>query len=224
MPNQSFLSVWCRDFPEDQILNRLDMFLATVPFSARRPGIAQVTVRAIDASVSPVLEQDFRALPLDTAEAIDLLRGHVHGDCSYELRGYWDLAVFDPASAKFTVEPQPIEILCRGEDYDEAVWRVDGHFEVGLGFEHFFTGHAGLLGAAGRPNSPAASREESRFLEAMAWPENLEKYQEKTRENIRQILDWTRRIATAVPVDRSRLWSEGEEDFETRLDEILAPS
>lgn len=222
MSNQAYLSVWCRDFPEDQIVNRLDMFLATVPYSAKQPGIDQVVVRAIDASEAPVLEQDFRSLPLDPASALELIRGHVHNDCSYELRCYWDLAVFDAATAKFATEPKPLVILCHGQDYDGGLWRENGHFQACLGFEHSFTGHAGLLGSGDRAGTPPASQEEARFLEAMAWPENIERYQEKTRENIRKLLEWTTRIASAVPVERLQLWSEGEEDFESRLDEILA--
>ncbi|HVB86024.1 MAG TPA: hypothetical protein VNK23_05075 [Candidatus Dormibacteraeota bacterium] len=222
MSNLAYLNVWCRDFPEDQIVNRLDMFLATVPYSTKRPGIDQVTVRAIDASEAPVLEQDFHALPLDPASAMGVVRGHVHTDCSYEMRCYWDLAVFDAATAKASSEPQPLEILCNGQDYDEGIWRENGHFQVLLGFEHIFIGHAGLLASGGRASAPPATREEAQFVEAMAWPENIERYQEKTRENVRKLLEWSHRIAQAVPVERLRLWSEGEEDFETRLDEILA--
>jgi hypothetical protein len=222
MPNLAYLSVWCRDFPEDQIVNRLDMFLATVPYSKKQPGIDRVTVRAIDASEAPVLEQDFRSLPLDPSGALELIRGHVHSDCSYEVRCHWDLAVFEAATAKFTVEPQPLEIACDGEEYDDGIWREDGHFQVSLGFEHLFTGHAGLLGSKVRAGAPAASREEAQFLEAMAWPENRERYQEKTQENIRKLLEWCHRAAQAVPVERLRVWSEGEVDFEARMDEILA--
>ncbi len=222
MANQAYVSVWCRDFPEDQILNRLDMFLATIPFSAARPGIDRIAIRAIEASEPPILEQDFRAMPIEIAGAIDIIRGYVHSDCSYELRCYWDLAVFDSSSAKFTMEPQSIEVLCNAPDYDNGLWVENGHCQVCLGFEHSFTGHAGLLGPQRRASALAASQEEARFLEAMAWPENIERYQEKTRENIRKLLDWTQRMAKAVPVERLRLWSEGEEDLEARLEEILA--
>jgi phosphoenolpyruvate carboxylase len=92
---------------------------------------------------------------------------------------------------------------------------------VDLGFEHLFTGHAGLLGMRRGERAAAQSQEEARFLEAMAWPENLQRYQEKTRENIRKLLDWVRKIEKAVPVERVRLWSEGEENFEARVEEIL---
>ena len=140
------------------------------------------------------------------------------------LRGYWDLALFEAESGKSKIEPQALEVFCRGEDYDDELWRQNGHLEVNLGFEHFFTGHGGLLGIRGSPNAPAESPEEARFLESMAWPENLEKYRENTRENIRKLLGWLRRIEGAIPVERVQLWSEGEEDFEARLKEIVAAS
>jgi hypothetical protein len=219
--NQSYLSVWCADFPEELILERFGAFLATVPFSAAKPGFTELSIRAVDASEIPVLELDLRAMPLDAAGIIEISREHLHSDCSYQVRCRWDLSVFDANESKWKAEPQALEISCHGEDYDDGFWRENGHFEVNFGFEHFFTGHADLLGIRGNAR-PAQSPEETRFLEAMAWPENLEKYQEKTQENIRKLLDWIRRIEAAVPVERVRLWSEGEENFEARLDEILA--
>jgi hypothetical protein len=222
MPNQSYLSVWCKDFPEERILERFGAFVGTVPFSAARPGFTHLTIRAVDASEAPILEQDFRAVPLDAAGVLEIVRDHLHIDCSYEVRCHWDLAIFDGATGKSTIEPQPLEIFCHGEDYDEGYWRDNGHFEVNFGFEHLFTGHAGVLGTRQTAHAAPQSFEEARFLEAMAWPENLEEYQEKTRENIRKLLDWVRRIEQAVPVERVRLWSEGEGNFEARLEEILA--
>jgi hypothetical protein len=222
MPNQSYLNVWCKDFPEERILERFGAFLGTVPFSAARPGFTHLTICAVDPSEVAILEQDLRAVPLDAAGIIEIARDHLHGDCSYEVRCHWDLSIFDGDSGKSRIEPQPLEIFCHGEEYDGGFWRENGHFEVNFGFEHLFTGHAGVLGFRQGAHAPPQTPEEARFLEAMAWPENLEKYQEKTRENIRKLLDWVRRIEQAVPVERVRWWSEGEENFEARLEEILA--
>jgi hypothetical protein len=222
MANHSYLNVWCKDFPEEHVLERLGAFLETVPFSATKPGFMYLVIRAVDATEVPILEQDLRSVPLDAAGIVEMVRDQIHSDCSYEVGCNWDLALFDAVAGKPMIEPQPLEIICRGEDYDGGFWRESGHFEVKLGFEHFFTGHAGLLGIRPGPKAPAHSPEEARFLEAMAWPENLEKYQEKTRENIRKLLDWARRIENALPVETLRLWSEGEANFEARLDEIVA--
>ena len=56
----------------------------------------------------------------------------------------------------------------------------------------------------------------------MSQPQNLREYHEKTRENIQKLMGWMRAAEETMPVERIRLWSEGEENFEARLDEILA--
>jgi hypothetical protein len=220
MSNQSYLSVWCKEFSEERMLDHLGKFLETVPFSATKPGFSYLVVRAIDSAEAPVLEQDLRSVPLDASGVIELAKDHLNNDVSYEIHSFWDLWVMD-AQVKWKNEPQPLEILAHGEDYDDAFWQENGHIQVSLGFEHLFTGHARLLGMRKGERAPAQSPEEARFLEAMAWPENLQRYQEKTRENIKKLLDWVRKIEKALPVDRVRLWSEGEENFEARLEEIL---
>jgi hypothetical protein len=220
MSNLSYLSVWCKNFSEERILEDFEKFLGTVPFSATKPGFTYLIVRAIDSSESPLLEQDLRSVPLDAAGIIELARDYLHSDVSYEVESSWDLWVLD-ALGKWKNEPQPLQLLCHGEDYDDGFWRENGHLQVNLGFEHLFTGHANLLGMRKGERAPAQSIEEARFIETMAWPENLQRYQEKTRENIKKLLDWARKIEKSVPVDRLRLWSEGEENFEARLEEIL---
>jgi len=224
MANQAYLNVWCKDFPEDRIIERFGAFLETVPFSATRPGFTNLTIRAVDVSEPTVLEMDLRALPLDGAGITEIARDHVHEDCSFETGGYWDLALFEAESGKAKIESQALEVFCRGEHYDDELWRQSGHFEVNLGFEHFFTGHGGVLGNRRGPNALAQSLEESRFLEAMVWPDNLEKYRDITRENIRKLMEWLARIERAIPVQRVQLWSEGEENFEARVKEIVAAS
>jgi len=222
MSNHAYLSIWYKQFDEEHLLEQFSTFLTTVPFSASKPGFSYLTVRAVDASEAPVLEQDLRSVPLDPAGAVEIVRDHLHSDCSYEVEANWDLWVFDPGSAKWKTEPQPVEIYSYGETYDEGYWRENGHIEVNLGFEHLFTGHARLLGIRAGARAAAESSEEARFLEAMAWPENLQAYEEKTRQNVRKLLDWVRRIEKTGAVDRVKLWSEGEDNFEARLEEILA--
>jgi len=222
MANLAYLSIWCRDFSEDRILQRFGAFLGTVPFSRTKPGFTHFTVRAIDPSKSPILEQDLRAAPFDAAGIVELANDQLHDDCSYEVECAWDLWSWDAAVGRWKLDPQRLEIFCRGEEYDNGVWRENGHIEVNLGFEQSFAGHAGLLAIERGENASAENEADPRFLEAMAWPENRIIYREKTQENTRKLLDWAHRIGKAVPVERMRLWSEGDENFEATLDEILA--
>jgi len=220
--NYAYLSGWCPEFGEEKILERFGEFLATVPFSESRPGFRHLVIRAVDSSEAPVLEQDLRAVPLDAAGVIEIVKDHLHSDSSYEVHADWDLWVFESDTARWQLRPQGLQLFCHGEDYDGGFWEENGHLQVYFGFEHLFTGHARLLGIRQMGQAPPQSPEEARFLASMAEPSNLRMYQEKTRENIRKLFDWVGRIEKAVPVKRLRLWSEGEENFEARLEEILA--
>jgi hypothetical protein len=222
MANLAYLSIWCRDFSEERILELFGAFLATVPFSRTKAGFTHFTERALDPAEWPVLEQDLREAPFEAAGVVELAKDQLHNDCSYEVECAWDLWAWDAATDHWKLGPQPLEIFCRGEEYDNGIWRENGHIEANLGFEHLFVGHAGLLAIDGGENTSTENEADPRFLEAMAWPENLMIYREKTQENTRKLLDWARRIAKAVPVERMRLWSEGDEHFEATLDEILA--
>ena len=220
--NYAYLSVWCPEFGEGQMIERFAEFLATAPFSESRPGFTHLVIRAVDSSEAPVLEQDMRAVPLDAAGIIEIVKDHLHADSSYEVRADWDLWVFESEPGRWQRLPQALELFCHGEDYDDAFWQENGHLQVNFGFEHLFTGHARLLGIRQSRQAAPQSPEEARFLASMAEPANLKQYQEKTRENIRKLFDWVARIEKAVPVKRLQLWSEGEENFEARLEEILA--
>jgi hypothetical protein len=222
MSNQAYLSIWLKDFPEESMLERFGDFLGTVPFSAKQPGFSHLEIRAVDSTETPVFEQDLRSMPLDARSIVELGKDYLHSDSSYAVRAHWDLWVFEGDPPRWQQSPQPVELLCNGEDYDASFWKENGHFEVNLGFEHLFTGHGGLLGIRQIARPAPQSAEEANFLESMSQPPNLQIYQEKTRENIKGLFAWVRRIEDALPLDRLRLWSEGEENFEARLEEILA--
>ena len=215
------MGVWCLDFPEDKMPERLAAFLGTIPFSEKLPGFTSLTIRAVDPAEPPVFEEDLRTLSLDADRVIEMTSGQLQSDTSCEVGSHWDLWSFDAATGKTVLGPEPLTILLNGVEYDDAVWSERGHLTVELGFEHFFTGHAGVLGRGSDKSTPQ-SIEEAKFLEAMAWPDVLQAYREKTRENIRKLFDWTRQIERTLPVEKVQFWSEGEENFEVRIEEILA--
>ena len=222
MSNHAYASFWCKDYSAATMLERFGRFLETVPFSASDPGFTQLLIRAVSPAEVPLVEHDLRSVPLSAAEIIALAQEHLHPDCVYETRAHWDLWTYEPTSGRWQMRQQPLDIYCCGEDYDDGAWRESGHLQAEIGFEHLFTGHAGLLGARA-PRVPTAQHPvEQAFLERMIRPENFSEYHEKTRENIRALLHWMTKIEAAVPIERSRLWSEGEENFEARMEEILA--
>ncbi len=204
------------------MLKQFAQLLNTVPFSTERPGFAQLVIRAVDAAQTSLVESDLRSWTLDATELVRLAHEHLHFDSAYEVQTHWDLWVYDASSARWQQRPQKLEITCHGEEYDDGAYIEAGHFQAEIGFEHLFTGHAGLLrrrtDSARLPQHPA----EAEFQALMARSDSLHEYHQKTRENIQKLMEWIQAIEQALPLERYHLWSEGEDNFEARLDEILA--
>ncbi len=222
MSNRSYLSVWCRGFSESSLPELLVKFLGTVPFSSSQPGITELVVRAVDPAETPLIERDLRPRPYDPGEVLAELAEILHADSSIEVEAHWDLWAYDLEKGGWRLGPERLEILCFGEEYDDGAYKESGHFQVDLGFEHLFTGHADLLGRNGVPAGKPEHPVETEFLRRMAQPVMLREYREKTRDNVSRLQNWVKRISQDLPVERFLLWSEGEENFEERLDEILA--
>ena len=214
--------MWCRGIAAERLPELLHEFLQTVPYSRARNGCTQLTLRAVDYSEAPVMERDLRAAPAPPAQIAAELKGSLEADSSVELEAWWDLWVYDVAAGTWKEQPQRLELIFNGPEFDDAAWRDAGHFCADLGFEHLFTGHAGLLGGNGAGGTDSEHPEEAEFLKRMAQPEALEAYARRTGENIRRLRAWVDRVAKALPVERFVLESEGEADFEARLEE-LAP-
>jgi hypothetical protein len=222
MANRAYWGVWARNFTEATMLEQFERVLRSVPYSAEFPGCTGLLVRALDPGESPLVEMDSRANPLSAEEWIATAREYCHADCAFEAQAYWDLWACDAMQGRWVHGPQRIEIICHGEEYDGGVWAEVGQFHAEIGFEHLFTGHAQLLGPDGREPAEPEDAIEANFQAMMSDPDNLREYHFKTQENIQKLMDWLRAIEKALPVERYRLWSEGEENFEARMDEILA--
>ena len=222
MPNRAYASIWIRDFAESNMLAAFEHFLATVPVSAPPLGFATLTVRAVDTAETPLEEFDLRGQPMTPAEIVELVREHHSADVAYEVSARWDLWIREMETASWKMKQEKVELACYGPEYDGGVSGESGNFLVDLGFEHLFTGHAGLLTPDSTKIAEPQHPDEARFLMWMSQPQNLREYQEKTRENIEKLMGWMRAVEETLPVERVRLWSEGEENFEARLDEILA--
>jgi hypothetical protein len=222
MPNRAYASFWVRNFNVTNMLSHFEHFLAIVPAAAGPVGFTELVIRAVDWTESPIAEFDLRSHGLTPAEIAELAGAHLASDVCFEVAARWDLWLRDMESASWKKRPERLHFSCFGPDYDQGIFAESGHFLTDLGFEHMFTGHAGLLSAetghVARPEHP----EEARFLMWMSQPQNLREYQEKTRENIQKLMAWVRLAEESLPIERIRLWSEGEENFEARLDEILA--
>jgi hypothetical protein len=224
MANHSYLRVWTRDFSDETMIAEFARFLTTAPLSATKSNFTELVVQPVNATEPSVAEWDLRALNSGPAEVAALAIQNLNSDSAYIATANWDLWYFDVETMTWRREPQPLILTCHGLHYDDGLALTVGHFTADLGFEHFFTGHGGLLapGAASNPFDSSDHPIEHTFRQWMAVSNNLKEYHARTRENIQQLFSWVEAIERALPVERSELWSEGEENFEARLDAILA--
>lgn len=224
MANRAYLRVWTRDFTQTTLIAQFARFLATAPLSASENAFKELVVQPIDATELSLAEWDLKDLGYGAAEVAALAVQHLHPDSAYIAAAKWDLWSFDVESLKWMHKPEPLGLTCHGPEYDGGIAASEGHFTADLGFEHFFTGHGGLLapGAASNPFESSDHPMEHTFRQWMSVPGNLKEYHAKTRANIQQLFGWVESIEQALPVERSQLWSEGEHNFEARLDAILA--
>lgn len=226
MANHAYLRVWTRDFSLETMIAEFARFLTTAPLSASRDFFEELIDQAVDPGETPIAEWDLRPQKAGPAEVAALAAQHLNSDTAYIATASWDLWSFDVETLKWQRNPEPLELICHGLDYDGGIATSAGQFQADLGFEHFFTGHGGLLvpSGASNSNSPNSSDHpvEHTFRQWMATSNNLKEYHAKTRENIQQLFLWVEAIERALPVERTELWSEGEENMEARLDEILA--
>jgi len=224
MANRAYLRVWTRDFSQQTMIAEFARFLTTAPLSEGAEAFQQMTVQAVDATETAVAEWDLSEGTFAPAEVAALAVQHIHDDTAFIVDAQWDLWSFDMATLTWKQGPQPLVMICQGKAYDEGLAATAGHFNAELGFEHLFTGHAGLLapGAAKNPFESSDHPVEKTFRNWMTTAENLKQYHQKTRENIQKLYGWVEAVEAALPVERSELWSEGEDNFEARLDAILA--
>jgi len=222
MANHAYLRVWTRDFSFETMLAEFARFLTTAPLSPTLPTFTELIVQAVDPSETPAAEWDLRASAVGPAEVCAMAAQHLNADTAYIVSGKWDLWSFDIETMKWQNKPEPLTLTCHGLLYDDGVAATSGQFEADLGFEHLFTGHGGLLapGAASNPFDTSDHPMERMFRQWMSVSNNLKEYHAKTRVNIQQLFNWMDAIGQALPVERSELWSEGEENFEARLDAI----
>lgn len=214
--------MWIRDYGEAVMLDQFEKLLSTIPFSASKPGIVSLTVQAVDMSETPLAEWDLRSQPLDASAVVAKAREHRHADTAFFAQAFWDLWFYDTSSGRWQRQPHDLAISCFGLEFDSGVSNEMGHLEVYIGLEHLFTGHAGLLASRDVSNVFPEHPTEAEFLAVMSREENLRQYHEKTRQNIQKLMDWVKGIEKLLPVERVLLWSEGEEDFKQRLEDIVA--
>ncbi|MBI2956742.1 MAG: hypothetical protein HYY26_05470 [Acidobacteria bacterium] len=152
----------------------------------------RLVVRSLGPEEPSTVERDLIASPADVRA---LASEFLHEDTAYEVTAHWDLCR-PRGTAGWEQGASPVEFLLEGQKYYPGREPADReHLLVNLGPEHLY------IGAEEIPTP-----ETRRYL----------------RENNRRLYDFLRALETSLPLTECLLWSEGEQDFARRCEEMLA--
>src|SRR5690242_91813 len=155
MANHAYVSFWTRDRAPKGLLARFGRFLETFPLSSIHPGFAGLTIRAVSPAEPLLAEHDLRGSMAAALDVIALAREYDNVDCCYEVQANWDLWQRNLETGAWQKGPEQILLTCNGALYDDGVAETSGDFLADIGFEHFFTGHGGLLGGYTTRSAPS---------------------------------------------------------------------
>jgi len=189
MPDPLYLSLWFPDFTGPAMLPHALAVLQQFPFSTSRAGITYASVQPVSWNEASVLERRFSP-GISPAEALTVAADLIHDDYAYIFDAYWDLWSPDETSGQWRRTPSLVKFIVQGEEFDEGTQEQTGHIQVDFGLD-------------------------SPFLQ-----ENLEltdESQNKVRENVAKLVEFTMKAEKNTRASSRLLWSESEANLAQKL-------
>jgi hypothetical protein len=189
MPDPLYLSLWFPDFSGPAILPHALAVLQQFPFSQERPGIAYAAVQPVSWNEASVLERRFSP-GIAPEEALLVIADLIHDDYAYIFEAYWDLWTPDGAGIEWHLLPSRVKFIVQGEEFDDGTQQQTGHIQVDFGID-------------------------SPFLQETV--ELTSEVQNKVRENVGKLVEFTMKAEKNTRANSRLLWSEAEENLAQKL-------
>jgi hypothetical protein len=193
MPDPLYLSLWFADFSGPAMLPHVLAVLRQFPFSSQHPGIAYVSVQPVSWNEASILERRFSP-GIEAEEALTVVADLIHDDYAYVFDTYWDLwtpgSSDHESSQEWKLIPSPVKFMVQGEEFDDGAQEQTGHIQIDFGLD-------------------------SPFLQ-----ENValtEETQNKVRENVGKLVEFTMKAEKNTRATGRLLWSESDENLAQKL-------
>jgi len=189
MPDSLYLSLWFPDFEGPAMLPHLLAVLRQFPFSAERPGITYASVQPVSWNETSVLERRFSP-GIQVEEAVSVAADLIHDDYAYVFDAYWDLWTPDQIGREWRLIPNLVKFIAQGDEFDDGAHEQTGNIQIDFGLD-------------------------SPFLQ-----ENIqltEETQNKVRENVGKLVEFTVKAEKNTRASARLLWSESEENLAQKL-------
>lgn len=189
MSDPLYLSLWFSDFSGPEMLPHAYSVLQQFPFSAQRPGVAYLALHPVSWNEPTVLERRFPG-GIDPGQATLLAAELIHDDYAYVFEAYWDLWTPDQSTANWVLEPAAVKFIVQGEEFDEKTYEQTGHIQIDLGSDQYFL----------QPETPLN-----------------EQTQDKIRENVAKLVEFSAKVEKSSGASSRLLWSESEQSLAQKL-------
>jgi hypothetical protein len=189
MPDPLYLSLWFADFSGPAMLPHVLAVLRQFPFSTQRPGITYVSVQPVSWNEASVVERRFSP-GIEAEAALTVAADLIHDDYAYVFDAYWDLWTPAQNGHEWNLLPSGVKFIAQGEEFEEGAQEQTGHIQIDFGLD-------------------------SPFLQ-----ENVELTQEvqnKVRENVGKLVEFTMKAEKNTRASGRLLWSESEENLAQKL-------
>src|SRR4051812_26035681 len=192
MADRLYLSLWFPSFEEADMMPRTLAVLRHFPFSTSRPGVGYIGIHGISWNEPVVFEQtfDYRATP---EHAIAIATEQVHSDHAYEFEAMWDLwtpEIGGGLDTTWRLTPQPVAFLVHGTDFQDGIFREDGHIEIDFGLDTPFL-------------------HEELELDQLS--------EERVKSNVQKPVAFTSAVEKNSGISGRVLWSDSEENLVQKL-------
>jgi len=189
MPDPLYLSLWFPDFSGPAMLPHALAVLHQFPFSESRPGITYAAVQPVSWNEASVLERRFSP-GIAVEEALVVVADLIHDDYAYTFEAYWDLWQPDEQGHNWRRIPSLVKFIVQGEEFDERAQEQTGHMEIDFGLDSLFL-------------------QENVELTAEA--------QNKLRDNVAKLVEFTVKAEKNTRASGRLLWSESEENLAQKV-------
>jgi len=189
MSDPLHLSLWFPDFSGPAMLPHTLAVLQQFPFSKVRPGISYLAVQPVSWNEASVLERRFSP-GIDPEEAIAVTADLIHDDYAYVFDAYWELWTPEPGTRQWSLSPSRVKFIVQGEEFDDRAQEQTGHILIDFGLDSLFL--------------------QEDF-------ELTDETQNKVRENVSKLVEFTLKAEKNTRASGRLLWSESEENLAQKL-------
>jgi hypothetical protein len=158
-------------------------------FSATQPGISYVALQPVSWNEPTILEQRFNP-GISPEEAVLVASDLLHEDYAYVFEAAWDLWIFEEERKQWMRQPSQIKFVAHGLEFENEVYRQEGHIQIDLGFDSLFLQENVQL-------TPEA--------------------EQQLRANVKKLVEFTGKVEKNSGATGRLLWSESEENLAQKL-------